>query len=64
MRVPLNELLDHLQLVDEVQILELLNIKTEEILERFEDKVRERRAYLEKELEILSDTEEDEDAEY
>lgn len=63
MRVPLNELLDHLASVDEVQMLELLDIKTTEILERFEDKVRERRRYLEKELELLTEEEGEEDAE-
>ena len=61
MRIPLNELIDHLQSVDEVQILELLDIKTKEILERFEDKIRERRSYLQKELEILTDDDEGED---
>ncbi len=55
--VPLNKVLEALLRVDEVQIVELLDIKTKDILERFEDIVRARRAYLTKEMEFLPDEE-------
>lgn len=38
--------------VDEVDILSLLEINTEEILERFEDKIKLRQSYLAKEMEL------------
>jgi hypothetical protein len=43
----LSELLEKLQREDEVHLLELLNINSEMILERFADLVEERMEYLE-----------------
>lgn len=43
--------------VDEVQCLELLDIKTHELLEAFEHKIAERKSYLIKELELENLTE-------
>ena len=57
--IPLNQLIERLQQYDEVQLLELLDISSEEILERFEDKLKERRSYIEKELELYSSADED-----
>jgi predicted ribonuclease toxin of YeeF-YezG toxin-antitoxin module len=53
MTYPLDKLLAYLKTVDEVQILELLDLSTEDILTRFHDRVSSRRQYLEKELEVL-----------
>lgn len=39
--------------VDETQLIELLDLKTDEILERFEDRIALRLRYLLKELEFL-----------
>lgn len=48
----LSELLEKLKREDEVYLLELLNISSEDILERFADFVEERQDYLE---ELLDD---------
>ncbi len=61
--VPLDTLITYLQSVDEVQILELLDLKTENILERFQDIVEERREFLEGQMEILPSRVEDMDLE-
>lgn len=50
---PLDKLLTYLYTVDEVQILELLDITTEDILDRFRDRIVARRQFLEKEAEII-----------
>jgi hypothetical protein len=55
--VTLDKLEEALLRVDEVQILELLDLKTKDILERFEDVVLARRAYLNKEMEFFPDEE-------
>ncbi len=47
-----HKILEALRTVDEVQILELLDISTEDLLLKFKDKIGERKAYLEKELEL------------
>jgi hypothetical protein len=52
MAVP-NNIKEALLRVDEVQLIELLDLKTDEILERFEDRVVARLRYLIKELEFL-----------
>ena len=52
MQVP-NKLIEALLRADETQCLELLDIKTEELVERFEDKIKIRLRYLMKELEYL-----------
>lgn len=50
-----DELKNALLRVDEIQVLELLDISTEDLLERFEDKIRKRLDYLRKEMEIFSE---------
>lgn len=52
---PIDKLLEYLRTVDEVQILELLDLSTDDILERFRDRVVSRRKYLEKEVEVIYD---------
>jgi hypothetical protein len=59
MTLPLDRLLAYLKNVDEVQILELLDLNTEDILERFLDVVEERRHILEKEVEIFPESDEE-----
>lgn len=54
---PIDKLLNYLRTVDEVQILELLDLSTEDILERFRDRIISRRKYLEKEVEVIYDEE-------
>lgn len=54
---PLDLLIEWLKKLDEVQILELLDISTEELLESFADRVKQRRRYLEKEMEVLDPSE-------
>lgn len=54
---PIDKLLEYLRTVDEVQILELLDLSTDDILERFRDRVVSRRKYLEKEVEVIYDDE-------
>jgi hypothetical protein len=51
----LNKLKEALEGVDEVQCLELLDIKTHDILERFEDRIQSRVRYLIKELEMVQE---------
>lgn len=53
---PLDRIITYLQTVDEVQILELLDLKTEDIINRFPDIIEKRKAILEKELEVLPDS--------
>lgn len=55
----LDLLMERLKHYDEITLLELLNINTEELLERFQDRIYKRREYLYRELEVLSSTEED-----
>lgn len=54
---PIDKLINYLKTVDEVQILELLDLSTEDIIHRFHDKIMERRSYLQKEVELFDDTE-------
>jgi hypothetical protein len=56
---PIDKLLNYLYKLDEVSILELLDLSTEDILDRFRDKVIERRAYLQKEVEIIDPEEQE-----
>lgn len=56
----MSQLLEYLEKVDEIQILELLDLKTSDIIARFPDVIEERRAILSKELELLSEDEDDE----
>jgi DNA-directed RNA polymerase subunit L len=55
---PLDRIIVYLKTVDEVQILELLDLKTDDIIDRFGDIIEKRKAILEKELEILPDSDE------
>jgi hypothetical protein len=60
----LDEVLEQLRSVDEVTILELLDITTEDILERFIDVVQERQEYIEDWLGSEGDGEEDDEEEW
>lgn len=51
MSVTLKDILVYLRNLDEISILEALDITTEDILERFEDKVEERFEILRKDFE-------------
>lgn len=51
--VPLDLIKEQLKQRDPDALCELLLLTSEEILERFEDRVEERRRYLESEFEIL-----------
>lgn len=53
----LDILLERLRHYDEVTLLELLDVDADEILERFKDKVLQRRSYIMRELELLEDDE-------
>jgi hypothetical protein len=46
-----NDIKDKLAVLPETVILELLDISTEELIDRFEDKIEEKRDYFEKDLE-------------
>jgi hypothetical protein len=48
-----NSIKEALLKVDEVQLIELLDLKVDEILERLEDRIVARLRYLKKELEFL-----------
>ena len=54
----LDDLYEKLKLFDEVTLLEVLNLNTEDILERFRDVVYSRREYLFGECELLVEGEE------
>ena len=61
-----NELCERLKQVEETILLELLDINSGQIVDRFEDVVEEKRDYLEDDLEIddvFSDDAEDEEGE-
>ena len=61
-----NELCERLKQVEETLLLELLDINSGQIVDRFEDVVEEKRDYLEDDLEIddvFSDDAEDEEGE-
>jgi hypothetical protein len=45
------EIADKLMQFDEVTLLEILNISSEELVERFTDKIEDRRSYFEEDLE-------------
>jgi hypothetical protein len=53
---PLDLIVNQLKTYDETELCDLLHITSEDLLRRFEDKVRQRRKYLEKELEIFPDS--------
>ena len=47
------DLCDRLIHIDEVSLLELLEINSEELVDKFQDKIEDKRDYLEEELEEL-----------
>ena len=51
MNLTFEELKEKLQRVDEVTLLELLDIHTDDLIERFEDYIEERQEQLMKEIE-------------
>lgn len=53
---PLDLIINQLKTYDETELCDMLHITSEDILRRFEDKVRQRRKYLEKELEVFPDS--------
>lgn len=62
MNSALDILIERLKTYDEVMLCELLNITSEDILERFRDIVAKRATYLKRELEVFNiDDEELED---
>lgn len=57
----LSILIAKLKEYDEVQILELLDVSSEDLVEMFSHKIRERRAYITKEMELEEGPEGDDD---
>ena len=57
------ELCDKLKEIEETLLLELLNINSSQIVDRFEDVVEERRDYIEDDLEADNIWEDDEEEE-
>jgi len=53
-------LYERLKLYDEVQILELLDLTTVDILEQFKERIWERRDYIEREIELLTEDQDEE----
>ena len=51
MSLTLPDIMDRLKRLDEVSLLEILNISSEDIVERFADKIEDRADILEEELE-------------
>lgn len=47
-----SELIRALRQLDEITLLELLDVSSEDLVEAFKSKLEERRGYIEKELEI------------
>lgn len=58
-----NELCEKLKEIEETLLLELLNINSGQIVDRFEDVVEERRDYIEEDLEVDNIWEDDEEEE-
>jgi len=50
---PLDLLINYLKQLDEVQLLELLDISSEDLIVAFRSKINSRRAILEKEVEMM-----------
>lgn len=53
--LPIDILKEYLKQIEETQLLELLNINSEELVEMFAIKIKERRAYLNKEVELMQE---------
>ena len=47
-----NELCERLKGIEETILIELLDIQSDEIVDRFHDKIEEKRTYLEDDLEV------------
>lgn len=54
-------LMERLKSYDEVTILELLNLTTNELLAKFAERVWERKEYIEREVEMLYEEQDDEE---
>lgn len=51
--IDLDELKEHIkEHVDEVEFLELLDLKVEDLVEAFEDRIADKKTYLESKLEL------------
>lgn len=53
---PLDILVNALKTYDETEVCDLLQITSEDLLRRFEDRVKIRRKFLERELEVFPDS--------
>jgi len=51
--IPFDILLERLKQYDEVQLCELLDISAEDLVDGFVAKIKERRAYITKEIELI-----------
>ena len=60
---PLDLLINYLKQLDEVQLLELLDISSEDLIAAFRSKINTRRAILEKEVEMMPIGDDDVDEE-
>lgn len=56
MSLTLHELCEKLKQLDEISVLELLNISSEELIERFQDEIEERYDNLTEQFEDEDDT--------
>jgi hypothetical protein len=61
---PLDMIVNQLKTYDETEVCDLLKISSEDLCRRFEDRIKARRKYLEKELEVFPDGEDHEDKDY
>jgi hypothetical protein len=59
MKIPLDFILERMKLYDPTEVLDLLDITTEEILSRFQDRIEERLEYIESEMEMFIETDDD-----
>jgi hypothetical protein len=62
--LPLDILKQYLLQVEETQLLELLDLKSEDLVERFADRIKERRAYLAKEVELMQEIDQSQAEDY
>lgn len=60
----MDRLLEYLRSIDEVALLDLLGLTTEDILDRFKDIVYNKRHILEKEVELLPNEDDSDGEEY
>lgn len=60
MKIHLDFLVERLKLYDQTLLIELLDITSEEIINRFIDVVQDKRDFLQEELEIFVATDDDE----